>query len=196
MEAARALAKTFYENNIKLVYGGGSVGLMGEVAKTLVSLSGPDSVSGIIPEALVKYEQAGRDSGVPKDTGVDENIFGRMTVVADMHTRKRQMAKEVMSGGPGSGFVALPGGYGTLEELMEMTTWHQLGIHKVGVCVFNVGGFYDGLLEWVNKACGEGFIQRGNEGIIAEARNADEVVKALREYKVAEGSFKLDWEEQ
>lgn len=172
---------------ISLVYGGGTVGLMGEIAKTLVSLSGPDSVHGIIPEPLVKWEQES-----PRDQG-EKDEYGRTTVVPDMHTRKQLMAKEVIEGGPGSGFVGLSGGYGTLEELLEIITWNQLGIHSRAVVVFNVEGYYDGLIQWVRTAVSSGFIAPGNGGILVEALDAEEVVKQLQEYKVAEGRFKLDW---
>lgn len=113
---------------------------MGELARTLVSLSGPDAVHGVIPAALMEFEQAGRpnisggtDGGGAEKAGekegggegganaIDEKIYGRTTVVKDMHTRKQLMAREVIEGGPGGGFVALSGGYGTLEEVMEVT---------------------------------------------------------------------------
>lgn len=162
---------------------------MGEIANTLVSLSGPDAVHGIIPEPLVKYEQD-NDKGESGNAG---NAFGRITIVPDMHTRKQLMAKEVMEGGPGSGFVALSGGYGTLEELMEVITWNQLGIHGCGVVVYNIEGYYDGLIEWVRTAVSSGFIAPGNAGILVEALDAEEVIRQLREYRVAEGRFQLDW---
>lgn len=95
---------------------------MGEVARTLVSLSGPQAVHGVIPEALLKYERNGRDKNGEVKVEIDENVYGRTTVVKDMHTRKQLMAKEVIESGPGGGFVALSGGYGTLEELMEVIT--------------------------------------------------------------------------
>lgn len=197
MEAAAALAQVFHEHNIKLVYGGGTVGLMGQLAKTLVELSGPKSVHGIIPSPLIKYEQGpngssasnyGGEAGTPK-----ESLYGRTTVVRDMHTRKNLMAKEVAAGGPGSGFIALPGGYGTLEELMEVVTWNQLGIHGNGVVVLNIDGYWDGLLKWVRDSVDAGFVQQGNENIIVEARTGEEAVKALRDYKNSEGRFKLEW---
>jgi len=176
---------------------------MGEIARALVSLSGPDSVHGIIPNALIQFEQEGRpgtggeeEAGRPTTTAINESIYGRMTVVPDMHTRKQLMAKKVMEGGPGSGFVALSGGYGTLEELMEVVTWNQLGIHGRGVCVFNVEGYWDGLLAWVRSAVTAGFIAPGNAGIMVEALDAEEVVRMLREYRVAEGRFQLDWNEK
>lgn len=151
---------------------------------------------GIIPATLMAYEQDGRDSGKPPPSGVDENVYGRMTVVTDMHTRKSLMADQVKQGGPGSGFVALSGGYGTLEELMEVTTWNQLGIQEAGVCIFNVEGFWDGLLGWLGKAVEQGFVTKGSQGIIVEAKTAAEVVKKLSEYQMAEGRFNLDWNQK
>jgi uncharacterized protein (TIGR00730 family) len=195
MAAAKSLAEVFHKHNIKLVYGGGTVGLMGQVARSLVALSGPDSVHGIIPTPLIKYEQGPNSDGLSTNgvKGPDERIYGRTTVVKDMHSRKQMMAKEVMAGGPGSGFLALPGGYGTLEELMEVVTWNQLGIHSSGVVVLNVDGYWDGLLNWVRGSVDAGFVQEGNAHIIVEAKSAEEAVKALQEYKVSEGRFKLEW---
>jgi uncharacterized protein (TIGR00730 family) len=195
MAAAQQLAHVFHENKIRLVYGGGTVGLMGELARTLVSLSGPDSVRGVIPEPLVKYEQ-GPDSRAPSSHkhGVpDESVYGRTTVVKDMHSRKLLMAQTVLKGGPGSGFIALPGGFGTLEELMEVVTWNQLGIHSRGIVVLNIEGYWDGLLTWVDNSITAGFVRPGNRGIFLSASTAEESVKALAEYKTAEGRFKLDW---
>ena len=168
---------------------------MGEIARTLVSLSGVEAVLGIIPEALIKYEQEGASATDAKNT-IDEKVYGRTTVVPDMHTRKQLMAKKVMEGGPGSGFVALSGGFGTLEELMEVITWNQLGIHSKGVVVFNVEGYYNGLLQWVRTAVSAGFIAPGNAGILVEALCADEVVNQLRDYKVSEDRMKLDWDQK
>lgn len=186
MAAARSLATALHAANTKLVYGGGTVGLMGEVARTLVSLSGPDSVHGIIPAPLVRFEQ---------NKTIDASIYGRTTVVKDMHTRKQLMAKEVIDGGPGGGFVALSGGYGTFEELMEVTTWNQLGIHSMPVIVMNVDGYWSGLIEWVKNAVTSGFISPGNAGILSEALDAEEVIKCLKDYENAPGRFNLSWEE-
>ena len=223
VETARALARAMAAQNIELgefpcpflahspdseltpsrVYGGGTVGLMGEVAKTLVSLSGPDAVHGIISEALVRYErdptykskQLNGSTGTHMDVP-EEAVFGRTTIVKDMHTRKRLMAQEVIEGGPGSGFIALSGGYGTIEELFETATWNQLGIHNKGICVLNINGFFDGILAWINKSVEEGFIHGENKRIIAEAKTAEEAITALREYKVSEAVFKLSWSNQ
>lgn len=195
MAAARALAQALHASNTKLVYGGGTVGLMGEVARTLVSLSGPDSVHGIIPSALASLEQ-NHDPADPTSHGIDSAIYGRTTLVKDMHTRKQMMAREVIEGGPGGGFVALSGGYGTFEELMEVTTWNQLGIHSMPVIVFNVEGYWTGLLEWVKNAVKSGFIAQSNAGIVVEAQSAEEVMRHLNEYENAPGRFKLTWDEQ
>jgi predicted Rossmann-fold nucleotide-binding protein len=153
----------------------------------------PDAVHGIIPSPLVKYER-GPDSDVSTGGVLPEyQVYGKTTVVKDMHTRKQRMAQEVLAGAKGSGFVALSGGYGTLEELMEVVTWNQLGIHNRGVVIFNVEGYWDGLLSWIKKSVETGFVGHGNRGIIKEASSAEEVVRALMEYRVAEGRFKLEW---
>lgn len=197
MEMARSLAKAMAEHDIKLVYGGGTVGLMGEVARTLVSLSGPESVHGIIPAPLVKYERGPESQEASNHSTPDSlpayEIYGKTTVVKDMHTRKHMMAAEVLGGGEGSGFIALSGGYGTLEELMEVVTWNQLGIHNRGVVVLNVEGYWDGLMAWVGGSVEAGFVGESNREIIREARTAEEAVGELRGYRVAEGRFKLEW---
>ena|ERR1700710_232767 len=112
LKAARDLAQVLHTSNISLVYGGGTTGLMGELARTLVSLSGPSSVHGVIPRALVKYERAPGPSDVTTEASENkllqnggESQYGKTTIVEDMHTRKRMMAQQVMNGGPGSGFI-------------------------------------------------------------------------------------------
>ncbi|KAJ5613120.1 hypothetical protein N7510_006314 [Penicillium lagena] len=218
MAAARALAQEFHKHNVRLVYGGGTTGLMGEVARTLVSLSGPKAVHGVIPRALVKVAnkkngaRTGDVHGPPQpeasgegkaaervvsddtlDNGIPESEYGVTTIVPDMHTRKRTMATMVLEGGPGSGFVSLAGGFGTIEEVMEMTTWNQLGIHKVGVVLLNINGYWDGLLAWVRNAVAQGFISADNGEILAEARCAEEVWPKLLEYRVSSGRMQLNW---
>lgn len=200
MEAARHLAEVMAKNKIHLVYGGGTVGLMGEVARTLVSLSGPESVHGVIPAPLVKYERGPESEKASNHAleGIlpDYDTYGKTTVVRDMHTRKQMMAQEVLAGGPGSGFVALSGGYGTLEELMEVVTWNQLGIHDRGVVVLNTEGYWDGLLQWVKHSVDAGFVGVTNRAIIGEAKDGEEAVQLLRDYKSSEGRFKLEWGNQ
>lgn len=177
---------------------------MGELAKTLVSLRGPQSVHGIIPRSLLETERK-TDATAPSrlelydkngfdvNTLIEERVFGRTTVVEDMHSRKQMMKRAVVEGGPGSGFVALTGGYGTLEELMEMVTWNQLGIHAMPVVVLNIEGYWDGLLMWVKTAVERGFIAESNARIMAEAKSSEEVIVCLRDYVNSEGRFKLEW---
>ncbi|SMQ48299.1 unnamed protein product [Zymoseptoria tritici ST99CH_1A5] len=196
LAAARELAHTFHKHGIRLVYGGGTVGVMGEIAKTLVSLAGPDAVHGVIPEALLQYERSNREDGLGEEKVqklIDEDVYGRFTVVKDMHTRKQMMAREVIESGPGGGFVALSGGYGTLEELMEVVTWNQLGIHERGVVLYNVEGYWDGILKWVNTAVESGFVSESNRGIMVEGKTAEEVVQKLSGYQKTAGRFKLEW---
>lgn len=197
---------------------------MGEVARTLVSLSGPQSVHGVIPRALIRTvpehghqanqtnsaaqtdearpEVKGAERGMSeselKQNGSGEKLpqeseYGLTTIVPDMHTRKRTMAQMVIEGGPGSGFVALAGGYGTIEEVMEMVTWNQLGIHQMPIVLLNVDGYWDGLLTWVRRAVVEGLVKKENQGILVEVKDTAEVVEALEKYRIAEGRYELDW---
>ncbi|KAG9835176.1 lysine decarboxylase-like protein-like protein, partial [Aureobasidium melanogenum] len=134
--------------------------------------------------------------GAPLDSVIDESTFGRTTVVADMHSRKQAMAREVIDGGDGGGFVALSGGYGTMEELMEVTTWNQLGIHARGVVIFNVEGYYDGLLQWVRTAVKSGFIANNNSSIMIEAKTGEQCVQELKNYQNTEGRMRLNWDQK
>ena len=170
---------------------------MGEVAKTLCAINGPESVHGIIPEALVKYERDGTYQTVNEKQQVvpEETTYGRTTVVKDMHTRKKIMAEEVFAGGPGSGFIGLSGGYGTMEEIFETTTWNQLGIHKNGIVLLNIAGYWDGIVQWLDAAVEEGFVKAANKDILVTVTNAEDAVKALKEYQVSEGTFKLNWDQ-
>jgi uncharacterized protein (TIGR00730 family) len=185
---------------------------MGELARTLVSLSGPQAVHGIIPKALVEVEEGYKDidrqRGTTKDSSpnrqgkaaervvshsIEASDYGLVTIVPDMHTRKRLMAQKVLEGGPGSGFVALAGGFGTMEELMEMTTWNQLGIHKAGVVLLNINGYWDGILQWVRACVEEGLVSQENAGILTQATRVEDVLKMLREYRISNDRLKLDW---
>jgi uncharacterized protein (TIGR00730 family) len=138
-EAARALGATLARRRIGLVYGGGSVGLMGSLADAVLAESG--EVIGVIPEPL-----ASRELAHPQ--------VGDMRVVGSMHERKAVMASLA------DGFIALPGGLGTLEETLEILTWSQLGIHRKPVGVLNIEGYYDALLRLLSHAVREGFVRR------------------------------------
>ncbi len=136
--AARVLGRLLAERGIGLVYGGGHVGLMGIVADAALAAGG--RVTGVIPQQLVDRELA--------HPGLTE-----LFVVRNMHERKAMMAEL------SDGFIAMPGGMGTLEELFEMLTWSQLGIHAKPVGVLNVAGFYDQLAAFIGHAAQQGFIR-------------------------------------
>jgi uncharacterized protein (TIGR00730 family) len=144
-DAARALAQVLVAHNIGLVYGGGNVGLMGTIADEVLRLGG--EATGVIPRALVERE-------------VGHTGLTRMFVVKDMHERKAMMADL------SDGFIAMPGGMGTLEELFEMLTWSQLGIHAKPIGVLNVDGFYDGLVGFLRHLQGEGFVRPEHAGLM------------------------------
>jgi hypothetical protein len=144
-DAARALARTLVARRLGLVYGGGNVGLMGVVADAVLAAGG--EVVGVIPHALMAREIG--------HTGVTT-----MHVVDSMHERKALMAAEA------DAFVALPGGVGTFEELFEAITWTQLGLHAKPCGLLNVGGFYDGLLGFLDHAWAEGFIKPETRAIV------------------------------
>ncbi|VVT58883.1 uncharacterized protein SAPINGB_P006432 [Magnusiomyces paraingens] len=178
--AADALGKLLVEKNWGLVYGGGTTGVMGDIAKAVGTRGG--YVHGIIPKALIEREQG---QVIP-----DPSIYGHTTLVDDMHTRKRLMGRS------SDAFVAMPGGYGTAEELFEVITWNQLGIHSLPVVIFNIEGFYDGLVEWINTAVGSGFISKGNRDIIVVASTPEEVIEKIENYKIADGRLNLNWDVQ
>ncbi len=137
--AARDLGTSIGRRGWQLVYGGGKVGLMGEVANAALEAGG--RVVGVIPESLMR-----REVGHP---GLQE-----LHVVPDMHQRKRLMAERA------DAFVALPGGIGTLEELFEVWTWRQLGYHDQPIGLLNVAGYYENLLAFVLTSIAEGFLAR------------------------------------
>ncbi|CAK9437951.1 uncharacterized protein LODBEIA_P23290 [Lodderomyces beijingensis] len=191
-----------------LVYGGGSTGLMGAVASGCATKGG--YVHGIIPEALISRERKEDVCAAERSTGVEDELneklkqsidnhdgstpipdsekYGKTTLVKDMHTRKRLMAQEA------SAFVALPGGYGTLEELMEVVTWQQLNIHNKPIVIFNINGFFDNFLKFIQDAIASEFVSKKNGEIIKVATTVDGVIEAIEEYEVPEGRFNLKWE--
>ncbi len=159
-EAARELGRRFAETGIRLVYGGGSVGLMGEIASAVLRHGG--HVTGIIPRFLSERERLLR--------GVDELI-----VTEDMHARKRLMFERAEA------FVALPGGIGTLEELVEMLTWGQLGRHEKPVVLANVGGFWNPLLALFAHMTEQGFIRPGLTVTYMAVDRVADIVPKLQE---------------
>jgi len=159
VEAAIGLGKTFAENNIRLVYGGGSVGLMGSVATSVLDHGG--TVTGIIPEFLRKRENA--------LTRVQE-----MIVTPDMHERKRLMFER------SDAFVALPGGIGTLEELVEQMTWQQLGRHSKPVLLANIDGFWEPLMALLSHMRATEFIRASLPIDILKADRVEDILPRLR----------------
>jgi uncharacterized protein (TIGR00730 family) len=136
--AAAHFGRTLAQQNIRLIYGGGSVGLMGVAADACLASGG--EVIGVIPRMLMEKE-------------VGHNGVSKMHVVETMHERKALMTDL------SDGFIALPGGYGTLDELFESLTWLQLAYHVKPIGLLNVNGFYDGLIQFLNHARDERFLR-------------------------------------
>jgi uncharacterized protein (TIGR00730 family) len=159
VEAATALGKILAENDIRLVYGGGSIGLMGAVAKSTLDHGG--AVTGIIPEFL-----RGRENALAR---VQE-----MIVTPDMHERKRLMFER------SDAFVALPGGIGTLEELVEQMTWQQLGRHNKPIMLANIDGFWEPLLALLTHMRVTQFIRPTLTVEVLQADRVEDILPQLR----------------
>lgn len=155
----RALA----ERDIGVVYGGGRVGLMGAVADAALEAGG--DVFGVIPRQLHELELGHTDC---------TELF----VVDSMHSRKMMMAQL------SDAFVALPGGFGTLEEMFEALTWTQLNIHLKPVGVLNVDGYYDLLLQWIAHACDEAFVQNIHRDLLIEEEHPVALLERLATFAV------------
>lgn len=161
-DAAVALAELLADEGLELVYGGGTVGLMGLIADTVMSRGG--TVRGVIPTQLFPREIAHR--------GLTELIE-----VSSMHERKTKMFELA------DAFVALPGGFGTLEELAEVTTWAQLGIHAKPIGLLNVDGYYDGLLTWLTRAVQDQLLRADNRTLLLDASDAPTLLQQMRAYE-------------
>jgi uncharacterized protein (TIGR00730 family) len=153
---ARGLMKIFFQKKIELVYGGASIGVMGVLANELINLGG--RVTGIIPQHLMKKEIA--------HAGLTE-----LLVVKDMHERKQLMYK--MS----DAFMVFPGGMGTLDELFEITTWHQLGLHNRPIAILNINGYFDYLLRFLDHAVAEGLVSPRDRQLIFSSSKASEILE-------------------
>jgi uncharacterized protein (TIGR00730 family) len=168
-KAARALAQAMVDDNIGLVYGGGNVGLMGVIADEVMRLGG--EATGVIPKALLDKE-------------VGHHGLTRLHIVKDMHERKAMMASL------SDGFIAMPGGIGTLEELFEVFTWSQLGLHAKPIGLLNVDGFYDGLVGFIGHLVGEQFLQADQAKLLMAAPDADQL---LAQFKVFQPTYRSKW---
>ena len=136
-QQARLLGKALVESGLELVYGGASIGLMGEIANSVIEAGGV--VTGVITQGLLKREIANPE-------------IQDLRIVETMHQRKALM--ESLS----DGFIAMPGGFGTLDELCEIVTWFQLGIHKKPFALLNAAGYFDPFVQFIDRGVGEGFI--------------------------------------
>ena len=159
---ARVLGGELVRRKIGLVYGGASVGIMGEIADTVLAEGG--EAIGVIPKALVDKEVA-------------HNNLTELKVVSSMHERKEVMASI------SDGFIALPGGLGTLEEVFEVLTWAQLGFHKKPCALLNVGGYYNHLSKFLNHAVEEGFIKGIHRNMLLVGDHPEVLLDLMGGYK-------------
>lgn len=157
-EAATAVGTLMAANGVRLVYGGGAVGLMGVVADAV--MAGGGEVLGVIPKGLFSNE-------------VGHQGITELVEVESMHQRKQRMAEEA------DAFLALPGGLGTLEELAEITTWAQLGIHAKPVGVLDLDGFWQPLLDFLDGAVESGFLRPANRELVVRITDVDDVLAVL-----------------
>ncbi len=161
-DAARDVGRLLAENNQRLVYGGGRVGLMGLLADAALAAGG--TVIGVIPKALADHEIA--------HTNLTELI-----VVSSMHERKAQMAEL------SDGFLALPGGFGTWEEFCEMVTWGQLHLHEKPCGLLNVAWFYDPLLAFFDGAAAAGFVRPEHRAMVLSGSDPRELLAQMQAYQ-------------
>jgi uncharacterized protein (TIGR00730 family) len=161
-EAAAALGTVMAREQVALVYGGASVGLMGAIADAV--LAGGGEAIGVIPRALFEREIA-------------HSALTKLHVVGSMHERKALMAEL------SDGFVALPGGIGTFEEIFEMWTWAQLGSHHKPCALFNVAGFYDQLLSFLDFVVDEAFVKPVHRKMLMVETQPEALLAALQDYR-------------
>ncbi|MCL4800542.1 MAG: TIGR00730 family Rossman fold protein [Burkholderiales bacterium] len=161
-EAARAMGEALVARGVTLVYGGGRVGLMGEIARATLAAGG--RVVGVIPRALLRKELVYDD-------------LTELHVVESMHERKALMAERA------DAFVAMPGGYGTFEEFCEVLTWSQLGFHHKAVALLNVAGYFDGLLALFDHAVAEGFVRPAHRGLVLADDDPGRLLDRLARYR-------------
>ena len=160
-DAARAMGRLLAERGLGLVYGGGNVGLMGMLADAAMTAGA--EVIGVIPESLMKLE-------------VGHRAISELRVVGSMHERKAMMAELA------DAFVALPGGIGTMEELFEVWTWGQLGLHAKPAGFLDVAGYYDHLHGFLDHMAAEGFLQERHRRMVAVASDPAELLDRFAAY--------------
>ncbi len=160
--AARALADQLLQHGMSLVYGGASVGIMGEIADAV--LAGGGEVIGVMPKALVEKE-------------VQHDALSELLVVDSMHERKLKMADIA------DGFIALPGGLGTLEELFEVLTWAQLGFHRKPCALLNIAGYYDQLAAFLQHAVNEQFVKAVHSEMLIIENEPAKILQLMMSYQ-------------
>lgn len=166
LEAATEMGRAIAGRGLQLVFGGGSTGLMGAVANAALDSGG--EVFGVIPQHFNKPELA-------------HNGLTRLELVEDMHQRKARMI--ALS----DAFIALPGGFGTLEELFEALTWAQIGLHKKAIGLLNVYGYFDALLDFLQHANREGFTFHEHQGLYRQANAPETLLDALASFEPPSG---------
>ncbi|MDJ0897869.1 MAG: TIGR00730 family Rossman fold protein [Xenococcus sp. MO_188.B8] len=159
--AAQAMGKAIASRGLNLVYGGSDVGLMGVIADTVLENGG--EVIGVIPEFFISQEVA------------HENLT-KLHIVKSMHERKALMANSA------DAFIAMPGGYGTLEELAEIITWAQLNLHNKPIGILNIDNYYKSLLEFFNKSVNEGFLSTKLRSLILEASDPNSLLDLIQNH--------------
>jgi len=159
--AAKALGRLLADENITLVYGGASVGLMGELADAALKSGG--KVVGVIPDFMRAKELAHPD-------------LSELVVVASMHERKAAMSELA------DGFIALPGGMGTLEEFSEVVTWAQLGLHRKPCGLLNSQNFYDPLIAFLDSMAAQGFFHENRRGLVLAEDTPEKLLRAMRAF--------------
>ena len=165
MDAAVELGKALASRGIGLVYGGGHVGLMGVIADAVLASGG--EVIGVIPQSL-------------QDKELGHGGLTKLHVVSSMHERKQLMADL------SDGFIAMPGGIGTLEELFETFTWLQLGFHDKPVALLNVGGFYNGIIAFVSQLTRDGFLKPAHEACLLVDDRVEPLLEKMQHFQPPE----------
>ena len=173
-ETARVLGEALARRGITLVFGGGRVGLMGAASQGARAAGG--KVIGVIPSALQRKELA--------YDGVD---LTELIVVRSMHERKARMAEL------SDGFIALPGGFGTFEEICEMITWAQLGIHRKPCGLVNVDGYFDGLSQQFDRAVADGLLRADHRGLVIAEPDPEHLLDRMQSWQPSPLEFQLDW---
>jgi uncharacterized protein (TIGR00730 family) len=155
----KKVMRSFFENDIELVYGGASIGIMGDLANELLNLGG--SVIGVIPRQLTKLE-------------ISHGGLTQLHVVKDMHERKKMMYDL------SDAFLVFPGGMGTMDELFEILTWKQIGLHGKPIALLNINGYFDHLLKFLDHTVEQGLLKPHDRSYLFSSQNWDEIKELFK----------------